>query len=201
MINDDSRVVRAWFDDQTIRVYQAYRPEIAKAALRHGKFVSPFKRERMTWIKPSFNWMMYRSGHASKAGQEMVLAIDILRSGFEWALAHASLSAYQPGLHVSYEQWRNELATSPVRVQWDPERDWKLATVPRTRAIQIGLQGEAVDLYADDWTVRITDATPDAMAAGAAANDGVGVRPPTAPCALERIYPLPDEIRRRICST
>jgi hypothetical protein len=47
------RQVRALFDDDTITVYQAYRPEIADAALAAGTFVSPFKRDRMTWIKPA----------------------------------------------------------------------------------------------------------------------------------------------------
>ena len=57
-----TRQVRAVFDDRSIVVYQAYGREIAEAALAHGRFVSPFKRDRMTWIKPSFLWMMYRSG-------------------------------------------------------------------------------------------------------------------------------------------
>lgn len=36
--------------------------------------------ERMTWIKPSFLWMMYRAGWGFKdKGQRRVLAIDISR--------------------------------------------------------------------------------------------------------------------------
>ncbi len=50
----------------------------------------------MTWIKPSFLWMMYRSGWATKPGQEQVLSIEITRSGFEWALANACLSHFEP---------------------------------------------------------------------------------------------------------
>jgi len=71
-IND----IRARFDHDTIRVYQAYRRDIAHAALNAGTFVAPFSMTRMTWIKPSFNWMMYRCGHASKEDQEVVLAVD-----------------------------------------------------------------------------------------------------------------------------
>ena len=49
------RQIRAGFDERTIRVYQAYSDEIAEAALKHGRFVSPpFSLTRMTWIKPSF---------------------------------------------------------------------------------------------------------------------------------------------------
>ncbi|CAM5309459.1 hypothetical protein SHIRM173S_10843 [Streptomyces hirsutus] len=32
---------------------------------------------------------MYRCGWGTKEGQETVLAVDITREGFEWALAHA----------------------------------------------------------------------------------------------------------------
>src|SRR5258705_5657751 len=119
-------VIRAAFSPDTVRVYQAYRLEIAKAALEAGTFVPPFSMGRMTWITPSFNWMMYRCGFARKAGQEIVLGIDITRAGFEWALEHAVLSHYAPPIHSSHAEWQSSLADAPVRVQWDPERDWRL---------------------------------------------------------------------------
>ncbi|MDR7325687.1 hypothetical protein J2S44_005937 [Catenuloplanes niger] len=53
-----ARQVRAVFTDRTITVYQAYSPEIALPALAAGHFVPPFRPGRMTWIKPSFRWMM-----------------------------------------------------------------------------------------------------------------------------------------------
>jgi hypothetical protein len=53
--------VRASYDSTTIVVYQAYSPAIADAALRAGRFVPPFSFNRMTWIKPSFLWLMHRS--------------------------------------------------------------------------------------------------------------------------------------------
>ena len=55
----NQNTIRAVYGEHTIRVYQAYSDPIADAALAHGTFVSPpFKMERMTWIKPSFLWMM-----------------------------------------------------------------------------------------------------------------------------------------------
>jgi hypothetical protein len=54
------RHVRARFSAETIVVYQAYASPIADAALAAGTFVTPFKRERTTWIKPSFLWMKER---------------------------------------------------------------------------------------------------------------------------------------------
>lgn len=152
------RQVRAQFSESTITVYQAYSSAIADAALTNGRFVSPFKRKRMTWIKPSFLWMAYRSGWATKDGQERVLAIEITREGFEWALANASLSHYEAVTYESHDEWVKAKASSPVRIQWDPERDLQLQPLAH-RAIQIGLGGVAVDRYVDDWTVAITDTT------------------------------------------
>lgn len=111
------RQMRASFTDRDITVYQAYSPEIADAAVAAGTFVAPFKRDRMTWIKTSFLWMMYRSDWAAKPGQERVLAIQITRDGFEWALANAALSHYEPGTYDSQQQWAERKQASPVRVQ------------------------------------------------------------------------------------
>lgn len=153
------RQIRAVYDNTTIRVYQAYSDSIADAALKHGTFKSPpFKMERMTWIKPSFLWMMYRAGWGFKdAGQSRILAIDITREGFEWALAHSCPSHAPQG--VAQAQYITLKETSPVRVQWDPERDLHLNPLPH-RSIQIGLSKEAVPLYVNQWVQRVTDVTP-----------------------------------------
>src|ERR1700760_4614262 len=100
-----TRQIRALYDARTIRVYQAYSDTIADAALARGTFVSPpFKMERMTWIKPSFLWMMYRAGWGLKdAGQSRILAIDMSREGFTWALAHSCPS--HPDASMSSEEW------------------------------------------------------------------------------------------------
>ena len=131
--------IRARFDDSVIRVYQAFSPEVALPALVAGRFVPPFKMSRMTWIKPSFNWMMYRSGFASKPGQEYVLGIDIRREGFEWALEHGVLSAFVPELHGSEKHWERLCCNSSVRIQWDPERTWDLRKVHDQKTIQESL--------------------------------------------------------------
>jgi len=150
--------IRAVYDAKTIRVYQAYSDSIANSALAKGTFASPpFKMERMTWIKPSFLWMMYRAGWGLKdAGQKRILAIDISRDGFEWALAHGCLSHPHEGM--TREEWEEKKKASPVRVQWDPERDLLLRPL-KHRAIQIGLSGEAVNLYVNQWICKITDVT------------------------------------------
>ncbi len=153
------RQIRAVHDADTIRVYQAYSDQIADAALERGTFVSPpFSMTRMTWIKPSFLWMMYRAGWGYKEpGQARILAVDISHEGFAWALAHSCPSHAEPGM--SPAEWDALKAASPVRVQWDPERDLHHNPLPH-RAIQIGLGPEAVRLYVEQWIRRITDVTP-----------------------------------------
>ncbi|MFE5509926.1 DUF4291 domain-containing protein [Streptomyces sp. NPDC056529] len=151
--------IRALHTERTVTVYQAYRPAIGLPAAREGRFPAVWKRDRMTWIKPSFLWMMYRSGWGLKEGQETVLAVEITREGFEWALRNACLSHYARGFHPDRDAWQRELRGSPARVQWDPERDPRLNPLPY-RSLQLGLSGEASRRYADEWTVSITDVTP-----------------------------------------
>ncbi|QLE70753.1 DUF4291 domain-containing protein [Streptomyces rectiverticillatus] len=153
------RRIRAAHTDSTITVYQAYAPRLGLPAARDGRFPAAWKRDRMTWIKPSFLWMMYRCGWATKADQECVLAIEIDRVGFDWALANACLSHYDRDVHADRAAWQRELKAAPARVQWDPERDLHLKALPH-RSLQLGLAGEAARRYADEWTVSITDVTP-----------------------------------------
>ncbi|MER8185497.1 DUF4291 domain-containing protein [Kitasatospora sp. NPDC094015] len=193
------REIRAAYDDTTLVVYQAYPAAIAEPALVAGTFVAPFKRERMTWIKPSFRWMMYRSGWAAKAGQERVLAVRISREGFEWALAHACLSHQDRHRHASAADWKAELAASPVRIQWDPERSVRLGPLAH-RAIQVGLTGAAVRRYADGWITGIEDVTGLAHRAHALVRAG-DVAGAGALLPVERPYPLAPALAARIAAT
>ena len=68
------KVILAQYDLDSIVVYQAYRPSIGHFAAQNGYFGEDFKLSRMTWIKPNFLWMMYRSGWGIKEGQEVTLA-------------------------------------------------------------------------------------------------------------------------------
>ncbi|GHF09974.1 DUF4291 domain-containing protein [Streptomyces griseoluteus] len=190
------RQVRAAFDKGAVTVYQAYGEQIAEPALRAGTFVDPFRMTRMTWIKPSFLWMMYRCGWGTKPDQERVLALDITREGFEWALANACLSHFDRVRFATEADWREALRVSPVRVQWDPERDLRFNPLPH-RAIQIGLSGSAVARYVGDWIVSVRDVTPLAHEVHAAvrAGDDEAAR---ALLPVERPYPLPDELTARI---
>merc|ERR1719410_947398 len=107
----------------------------------------------MTWIKPSFAWVLYRSGYASKHNQTRVLKIK---------LPHAAVAELLGG------------GTSG-RVQWDPARDLLAAEdkVPeprkmlRRRAIQIGVKGRLREVFVREM-LSIEDVTPLARQVGEA---------------------------------
>jgi hypothetical protein len=63
----DGRHILAHYDDDTIVVYQAYKPSTRDHSLARSQLGGPeFSFNRMSWIKPNFLWMMYRCGWASK---------------------------------------------------------------------------------------------------------------------------------------
>ena len=183
------------YDAETITVYQAFGAQIAGPAAARGRFPGAFRRERMTWIKPSFLWMMYRCGWASKPGQERVLAVRITRAGFEWALLHAAIAHFDAGIHTDQDEWRASLR-APVRVQWDPERDLYLR--PREfRSLQVGLSGEAVRRYCDEWITGIEDVTDLAHRARREIRCGDDLKAGRF-LPRELPYPLPPDVARVI---
>lgn len=150
------RHIMAQFDADSVVVYQAYRPAIGLFAVQNQRFGGEFSMNRMSWIKPNFLWMMYRSGWGTKEGQEITLGVRLRRSGFEEILRQAVHSSYVPGIYASPQDWKTRLAHSPVRLQWDPDHD-PLGGKQERRAIQLGLAGEVLRQYAHQWIVSIED--------------------------------------------
>ena len=101
---EQERKIYAKYDDKTIRIYQAYNNKIADEAIKLGTFGEHFSLTRMTWIKPSFLWMMYRCGWTEK-----------------------------------------DIYGKPIG----------------RRSIQLGIRGEAVVKYVNEWIVKITDITDE----------------------------------------
>lgn len=71
------RQIYAAFNEDGIDVYQAFHRTIVDAALLKGTFGEGFQMNRMTWIKPSFGWMLYRSGYATKDSRSVETASRI----------------------------------------------------------------------------------------------------------------------------
>jgi len=137
--------ILANYDDETIIVYQAYRPSIGHFALKNGYLGGDFKYTRMSWIKPNFLWMMYRSGWGTKEGQEIILAIRLRREFFDELLSLAV---------PSNSSMKEKIKTSSVRLQWDPDHNPIGEKVER-RAIQLGLRGNALEYYGKKEAIEI----------------------------------------------
>ncbi|MEM6283604.1 MAG: DUF4291 domain-containing protein [Chloroflexota bacterium] len=190
-----TKQILAAYDDEGVYVYQAFRPEIVQAALQDGTFGGGgFKMERMTWIKPSFGWMLYRAGYAMKEHQQNIVKIKLSHAGFRQALKWGVLSTWNPNVYESEGEWQRDVKKSPVRIQWDPDRSLKGGKIGR-RAIQIGLRGKAVYAYINEWIIGLEDVTALAHRIGELkrAKKPIEVNVPD-----ERVYPVEAEIMHRL---
>ncbi len=184
--------IRADYDRDTIVVYQAYREEIGKLAIENKKFVPPFSYNRMTWIKPSFLWMMERSGYGQKSGQEYVLAIRIKRSAWEYALSQAVLTHPDQKVYSDGNTWKELFDNAKVHVQWDPERSLRGAKLDY-RSIQVGISRHLIEEYNNDWIVDIQDYRPLVHKILELRKKGAYDKAKKL-LPKERIYPVSDEI-------
>ncbi len=152
----NGKVILAQFDEHSVIVYQAYKASIGRYAAEHGYFGGDFKYSRMTWIKPNFLWMMYRSDWGRKTGQEVTLAIRLKRSAFDEILRGAVHSNYGSSGYETREAWQQAVKSSNVRLQWDPDHDPVGGKLER-RAIQLGLRGDSIERYGKEWIIEILD--------------------------------------------
>ncbi len=144
------------FDNETIIVYQAYNPEIAREIVKNQTFHSPtcleagFKLTRTTWIKTNFLWMMYRSNWAQSRHQERILSFKITRKGFEEILSKAA---------VSRKGNSEAIKESDVVLQWDPDHKPDGVKVPERRAIQLGIRGHMLEKFSKEFIIEVCDIT------------------------------------------
>ncbi|WP_374565719.1 DUF4291 domain-containing protein [Ideonella sp.] len=149
--------ILAHHDGDTIVVYQAYRPAIGHYAIRHGRLDGPdFSLNRMSWIKPNFLWMMYRSGWGTKPGQEVTLGLRLRRAFFDEILAKAVPSSHDTQRYADRTTWQQAVAESDVRLQWDPDHAPDGAPLPR-RAVQLGLRGDTLARFAHEELLEVID--------------------------------------------
>lgn len=148
----------AKYDSQHIRVYQAYNPTIVQEAVKLQTFGDSFNLNRMTWIKPSFLWLMYRSNWGTKKNQECILALDIYRESFDELLRKAVLTSPNTKIYNGSE-WEKAFKETSVYCQWDTDRSINGSVLNRT-AIQIGLKGDILKDLIVNGIYKIEDLTP-----------------------------------------
>ena len=189
------RHILAQFDDESIVVYQAYRPSIGQWAVQHGQLGGPdFSYSRMSWIKPNFLWMMYRSGWGTKEGQEVTLALRLRRSFFDELLEQAVESTFAAAGYASNESWAAAVARSTVRLQWDPDHDPHGHRQER-RAIQLGVRGNMLKRMGTESLLDVQDIS--ALVSEQRRRLAVGLDQLELP--RERVYaPATADVRRRL---
>jgi hypothetical protein len=211
-----SHNIVASFDDEHIIVYQAYNSSIAKYACENQQLSGcpDFSLTRMTWIKPNYLWMMYRSDWSSAKNQERVLAIWLKRQVWEeQILANAVISTWDegkvvnwPGPYDSKTEWQKAVNGSDIRLQWDPYHSpsgGKLDQI--TRCIQLGLRKEfnrqlatnAANTTSDNkpgWIEHVEDITEYCHEQALKLKQGQDVEIP-----MERLYTVTnDDTKKRI---
>jgi hypothetical protein len=187
--------ILAYYDAETIVVYQAYRPSIGTYAIEHGAFGGDFSYSRMSWIKPNFLWMMYRSGWGTKEGQDITLALRLRRAFFDHLLAQAVASSFDPSEYTTRDDWTSAVANSAVRLQWDPDHDPNGKPLLR-RALQLGLRGSMLEAFGRHELLDVIDMT-DFVAAQRQQLLSVGLAQVKTP--IERKYiPSDATIARRL---
>lgn len=188
------RQILANFDNEGIIVYQAFNLSIAEEAVRLGTFGKGFNLERMTWIKPSFGWMLYRSGYATKHNQERILKIKLSHDGFLAILSQGIHTSFEPGLFKTEIDWQLAFRRGEVRYQWDPDRDLQLRRLER-RALQVGIRGSVVSNYLNHWIMGIEDVSELAHAIKEVV-DGKQKQLPLVP--EERVYEVSPQIQQTL---
>lgn len=188
--------IRANFDRDSITVYQAYRDAVAKPALEKQKFVEPFSTKRMTWIKPSFGWMMHRSNWGLKHGQNNILAVQISRTGWEKALSLGVLTSPEKSVFKSGNEWEEKFKAAKVHVQWDTERNYR-GTALTYFSIQVGLSSNIIEEYVNDWVESISDFTPTVRKLHSLMRTG-NMKNFKKLLPVEKVYPVREEVKKRL---
>lgn len=174
-----SRFMAEW-DADGVFFYQAFNDAIADYAIEHQRFGGEaFNPTRMTWIKPSFGWVLYRSGYGKKPNQTRVLKIKLGHDAVAEILNRSAVVHSSP----HGESLPAQTAAGRIgRIQWDPARDLfsgekgEPRRMLRSRAIQIGMSGRLSEFYVEN-TVSIADVTALAHRVGQAhaSRKGAGI--------------------------
>jgi len=189
---DRGRVILAQYDEETVVVYQAQPPAVARYAAQHGRLDAPaFPFERMAWIETSFLGMMHRWQWGVRREWGMALAIWVHRAAFDALLAQAVPSRYEAGAYADRAAWQAALDASDVVAQWDPDYapdGLKL----RRQTLRLGLRGETLRHCVREYIAHVED-----ISAFARQQAPFRRRPELLLMPAQRIYPVRDAVLAR----
>lgn len=176
-ISPGIRKVRAFYDSDSIIVYQAFNALAASEAAKNNRFGTGYNFNRkMTWIKPSFLWMMGRVNWLRIDPEKHVLRIKLNRQFFYRLLDNATLSSMpENGYYTDEALYRREFNTRPNRVQWGPGRTITGRKRNYFRAIQVGIHKSFYREYNDN-IIRIDDISEEVRQLAALIDLGINVK-------------------------
>lgn len=185
------RQIYAAYDNDGLFVYQAFKPKIVATAAAKGTFGTGFNTNRLTWIKPSFAWVLQRTKYATKHRMNAIARIKLAHEGWLEILKNAVPTQYDAQRYANEEAWQSALDNAVVIHQWDPERDLLGKKLDRA-AIQVGMRSEELSLkYVNEWILGIEDVTELAHQIGSLQKQ----RTPQLPdVPEEKLYPVPNEL-------
>jgi hypothetical protein len=92
------------------------------------------------------------------AAQQAVLALRLRRPFFDCLLSLAVPSSFVAEFYASRTAWKEALASSEVRLQWDPDHDPDGRPLLR-RALQLGLRGGILKDFGKRELLEVIDLT------------------------------------------
>ena len=186
--------VFAAFDEEGVYVYQAFKPKIVQVAVELGTFGKGFGLDRISWIKPSLAWTLQRSKYATKHRMEAIAQIKIKHESWLEILNQSVETQFVGTYWKDENTWQIAMNKSDVIHQWDPERDLYGRKLEQA-AIQVGIRGEVIKQYVNDFIINVEDVTALANSIGVLVKNRKGKLPQV---PEEKEYPLPLELKLRL---
>lgn len=151
-------IIYADYDDEGVFIYQAFKPKIVAVAVELGKFGKGFGVDRISWIKPSLGWMLRRSKYASKHRMNAIARVKLDHQSWLEILDQSIPTHFDENRFSTEYEWQSALKNSDVIHQWDPERSLKGERLDR-QAIQVGLRGDVLKKYKEEYVIGVEDIT------------------------------------------
>lgn len=188
------KIIYANYDEAGVYMYQAFKPATVKIAAELGTFGKGFGFDRLTWIKPSFAWLLRRSKYGTKNRMKGIAKIKIAHSAFLEILEQSIETHWNQKLYSNEDNWQKAINNSDVIHQWDPERDLVGKRLNR-QSIQIGIRGEVIKKYVSDYILGVEDISELAHEIGRLKKSGANTFPSL---EEEKVYEISAELFLRL---
>lgn len=185
------RPLLATWDETSVVVWQAHRPEVADELLARGRpGGTSWRTDRVTRMRTSLPSLLGRCDWCRRPGRERLLALRLSRDGFDAMLRQAVHGEFEPANYATRGAWQLATRYGAVTLTWHPDRDALGRELPR-QAPRIAVRDDALRRLTTDWVLALEDWTPWVQRARAAGD-------PELPLPVLRPYPAPEALVDRL---